>query len=85
MNNLKHWALAVALLYGLILIALTCPVIAAAFFSEQGVRSGEVFQLWQYWVWIGGMVLCQLGLLGIRWIASQRGFVVHFLTVTRAD
>ena len=85
MNNFKHWAFAVALLYGLILIALTCPVIAAALASEQGVHPTGVYQCWQYWVWVGVMVLCQMALLGVPvHVANQRPVSRQsiFLTVT---
>jgi len=61
---MKRWALVVVLLYGLALVALTLPVLMAAFAPELdlSVMAG-VFGQWEYWVWLGVMLLCQAGLL----------------------
>jgi hypothetical protein len=74
---MKKWAWIIAGLYGLILMALTVPVTAAAFFSTkpEGMKLREIVQLyqtWQYWVWIGLMILAQAALLRVPVDAASR-------------
>jgi hypothetical protein len=74
---MKKWAWIVAGLYGLILIALTVPVTAVAFFSTkpEGMKLREIVQLyqtWQYWVWIAVMILAQAALLKVPVTAANR-------------
>jgi hypothetical protein len=74
---MKKWAWLVAGLYGLILVALTVPVTAAAFFSTtpEGMKLREIvqiYQTWQYWLWIGLMVLAQAALLRVPVDAANR-------------
>ena len=63
---MKRWAWVVVLLYGLILVVLTVPVATLAFLPR--VNLGEVlksYAAWQYWLWVGVMVLSQAALLAV--------------------
>ena len=61
---MKRWAGVVVGLYGLILVALTVPVAALAFVPQAKVSEiASAYLAWQYWVWIGVMVLGQAALL----------------------
>ncbi|MEK7449801.1 MAG: hypothetical protein AAB019_10010 [Planctomycetota bacterium] len=61
---MKYWALVIAGLYGLILIALTCPVALLAFIPEISLsNAAEVYLFWPYWCWVAVMLICQLALL----------------------
>ena len=72
------WALLVATLYCLILIALTLPTIVAAFVSKESgwptwSEAGEVYGYWHYWTWLGIMVVGQVALLVVPVrVASRR-------------
>src|SRR5437764_6918310 len=86
---MKRWAWIVAGLYGLILVALTVPVTAAAFFpakSNSGLGAGEIVQVylsWQYWVWVAVMVLGQAALLSVPVaVASRRPMARRPLLLT---
>jgi hypothetical protein len=74
---MKKWAWIVAGLYGLILMALTLPVTTAAFFSTtpESMKLRDFLQLyqsWQYWVWIAVMFLAQAALLRVPVDAANR-------------
>jgi hypothetical protein len=93
-NYMKRWAWVVAGLYGLILVALTFPVTAAAFFSTKTdggqVKMSEIaqiFQTGQYWLWVAVMVLGQAALLRVPVRVASRRPIAHrslWLTVGAA-
>lgn len=62
----------------MILVALTVPVTAVAFVStkaDNGVKVSEIVQVyltWQYWAWIGVMVLAEAALLRVPVAAASR-------------
>src|SRR5262245_29872165 len=63
---MKRWAWVVVLLYGLILVVLTIPIAPLAFLPK--IDLGELFKsyaAWQYWLWVGVMVLGQAALLAV--------------------
>lgn len=67
---MKRWAILVAALYTLILVALTVPVIWLSFRSEFSpeqplTAAFNVFLEWPYWTWVVVMVGCQLALLSV--------------------
>ena len=62
---MKRWAILVAALYGLIIVALTAPVITVSLKDMSLKESAEVFGAWQYWTWLGVMVLAQIALLAV--------------------
>jgi hypothetical protein len=71
---MKRWALLVAALYCLILIALTVPVTALAF-APKSIWSDAVkaYVCWQYWLWVAIMVVSQAALLAVPVrVASRR-------------
>ncbi|MDH4259342.1 MAG: hypothetical protein OEW16_03460 [Gammaproteobacteria bacterium] len=75
---MKRWAVLVAALYLVILIALTVPVLLAAFGWMRPPQSplGEVISVYAeapYWIWVIVMVACQLALLSVPVrVASRR-------------
>ena len=79
---MKSWALVVAGLYLLALVVLTVPVILAALVPghEPMFKPAEVVQTytaWQYWLWVGVMVLCQAALLATPVALANRRPVTH--------
>jgi hypothetical protein len=61
---MKRWALIVAGLYLLILVALTVPVTMVAFAPDAKLSEvARVYGYWPYWLWIAVMVLSQAALL----------------------
>jgi hypothetical protein len=75
---MKRWALVVILLYGLILLALTWPVVWAGYgFTAFGLLTDELspdgpreflqfwVDPWGYWIWLGVMLLSQGALLAV--------------------
>ena len=72
---MKRWALIVVGLYLAALLALTWPVVYAAFTGgEDGIEAGEalgVFGGWPYWAWLGIMALGQAALLAVPVRATQ--------------
>jgi hypothetical protein len=61
---MKRWALIVAGLYFLILVALTLPVVMVAFVPDaKWSEAARTFGYWPYWLWIAVMVLSQAALL----------------------
>ncbi len=63
--SMKRWAILVAALYGLILAALTVPVIMLSF-SDQGIKDAAgLYAAWPYWLWLLVMVLAQTALLAV--------------------
>jgi len=61
---MKRWAVIVVLLYFLILLALTWPVLAAAFYPTVKIRDlADVFSSPLYWGLLGAMVCGQAGML----------------------
>lgn len=71
---MKRWAILVALLYLLALIALTLPVVLLAFAPLMSLpEASGAFATWPYWVLLGILGLCQLCLLVVPVkIAAQR-------------
>jgi hypothetical protein len=68
----KRFALVVATLYLLSLVALTAPVIKLAF-GIQLAEAAKPYLLWQYWLWGLTMLLGQLALLSVPVrVASRR-------------
>jgi hypothetical protein len=67
---MKRWAILTVLLYALALLLLTVPVTLTAF-GNWGVHSDnqtlkgvmQIFAAWQYWLWLGLLVLGQGSLL----------------------
>ncbi len=71
----KPWALLVAFLYFLAIVALTWPVLRIAFWGEPGIEGDapQVFSVWPYWVFVAVMVLSQAALLKVPvGVASRR-------------
>ena len=69
---MKRWALLVAFLYFLIIVALTLPVGMAAFWPLKAnqphanlTEAFSVFLAWQYWLLPGILVLSQAALLTV--------------------
>ena len=70
---MKRWVLVVALLYGVILLALTGPGLYASFswtafgLLKRKLSPGELdwFFSWGYWLWLGVMVLAEAALLAV--------------------
>ena len=61
---MKRWALIVAGLYLLILVALTVPVTMVAFAPDAKLSEVALaYGYWPYWIWIAVMVLSQAALL----------------------
>ena len=86
---MKKWALVVAVLYGLLLVVLSTPVIFVAFGPEQFKKWHwfEFWSEWQPWVVIGVLTLAQWALLWLPVdVASRRpeGRRSIFVTVTAA-
>src|SRR3954447_7063315 len=86
---MKRWAWIVAGLYGLILLALTVPVTAAAFIAtkgDNGINLKDIVQIyvsWQYWLWIVIMILAQAALLRVPVaVASRRPMAKRSLWLT---
>jgi len=79
---MKRWAILVAALYCLILVALTVPFLLMTFYGSLYGSNGplaavaeaaEVFAFWPYWIWVAVMVACQLALLSVPVrVASRR-------------
>ena len=71
---MKYWAVAVAALYGMILVVLTVPVALLAFAPQASVKDvAPVCVYWPYWLWLGVMVLGQVALLVVPvQVASRR-------------
>ena len=61
---MKRWALLIAGLYFLALVALTVPVTLVAFAPDAKVSEvTRAYGYWPYWLWIAVMVLSQAALL----------------------
>jgi hypothetical protein len=70
---LTHWALAVACLYLLVLIAVTCPLIVLARYPHMKMSAAaEIYLAWPYWVWVAVMFICQIALLVVPARALSR-------------
>jgi len=68
---MKRWALIVAALYGLTLVALTIPFTMAAFAPLPHLSEvAKVYLYWPYWLWLAVMVLSQAALLFVPVDAS---------------
>ncbi len=68
---MKHWAISVAALYGLILAVLTVPVGVLAFPNADDPPT--IYRDWGYWTWLLVMMLAQAALLAVPVrIASRR-------------
>ncbi len=61
---MKRWAIVVAALYGLLLVALTIPFTMAAFAPLPHINDvAKAYCYWPYWFWLAVMVLSQAALL----------------------
>lgn len=71
---MKRWAWLVAGLYALTLAVLTVPACLAAFAPKiQWTDPLGAYVTWQYWAWLGVMLICQLALLAVPvHVASRR-------------
>jgi hypothetical protein len=71
---MKRWALVVVGLYGLILTALTVPVIVLAFGGQDNLADvAKVYAYWPYWIWLVVMLISQAALLVVPVrVASRR-------------
>jgi hypothetical protein len=78
---MKRWALLVAALYCLILVALTAPFLLLTFYGSAYGSNGllaavaeaaVVFAFWPYWIWVATMVTCQLALLSVPVRVARR-------------
>lgn len=71
---MKRWAILVAGLYVLILVALTVPAILLAFAPKMSAQeAAKSYEAWPYWVWLVVMVVSQLALLTVPVrVASRR-------------
>jgi hypothetical protein len=85
---MKRWAFVTVLLYAVALIVLAAPVILLTcgnwwgFERDNGGDSGiaasdvlQLFKAWQFWLWLGVMVLGQILLLLVPVDVSQRRLV----------
>ena len=66
-----RWALLVVSLYGLILLAMSAPLAAAAFQHLSWEILG-MYTVWQFWLWFDMMILSQAALLVIPVAKQQR-------------
>jgi hypothetical protein len=63
-KGVVHWAVAVAFLYILIFIAITCPVIVLPWYPNAKISDvAGIYLTWPYWVVVAVMLVCQLALL----------------------
>lgn len=68
---MRRWALVVMLLYGLVLLVLTWPVLYGSFgWTAFGLFKSKslppaILLSGGYWIWLGVMVLCQAALLAV--------------------
>jgi hypothetical protein len=61
---MKRWAVLVVLLYFLILVALTAPLILVAFYPQMRASDAlSVYLEWIYWAGVGVMVVAQAAML----------------------
>jgi len=61
---MKRWAVLVVIVYFLILVALTAPMLLAAFYPVVKARDAiEVFSEWMYWAGLGVMIAGQAVML----------------------
>jgi hypothetical protein len=61
---MKRWAVLVVFVYFLILVALTSPMLLAAFYPQMKARDSlEVFSEWMYWAGLGVMIVGQAAML----------------------
>ena len=60
---MKKVAFFVVLAYTAVLVVLTWPILMAAFYPAEIKEFLAAFACWQYWVFIGVLLLCQAGLL----------------------
>ena len=61
---LKHWGLVVVLLYAVLTIALSGPVVFVAFVGEVDLDDAfGTYLAWPFWAWLAVMLLCQAALL----------------------
>ncbi len=61
---MKRWAVLVVVLYFLILVALTAPLMLAAFYPLVGVTEAfSAFSQWMYWAGLGVVLLAQAVML----------------------
>jgi type IV secretory pathway VirB3-like protein len=61
---MRRWAVLVVLLYFLILLALTAPLILVAFYPQTNSRDAlVVFSEWKYWAFLGVMMAGQAVML----------------------
>jgi hypothetical protein len=80
---MKRWAFVTVILYALALVVLAAPVILLAFGKWWGHGNGgigldealQVFQAWQFWAWLGVMVVGQILLLLVPVDVSQRKLI----------
>ncbi|MDD5217661.1 MAG: hypothetical protein PHS88_06100 [Candidatus Omnitrophica bacterium] len=63
---MKKWGLAVAGLYGLLLLILTWPVVKIALMQhKETINAANLFTAWQYWVWLVVFVVGQYLFLAV--------------------
>ena len=63
---MKRWALVVASLYVLILAVFTVPFVLLAFTPKVSLKdAAEAYAHWQYWLWLGVMLLSQFALADV--------------------
>src|SRR5262245_15388484 len=75
---MKRWALVVAVLYGLVFVILTAPVILLAFAPKLPWQEAmKVYRTWQYWLWPTVMVIGQIGFLAVPVRVASRRPVTH--------
>jgi hypothetical protein len=84
---MRRWALVVVGLYLAALLALTWPVVFAAFAGkgDNFISAGEaakVFGVWPYWIWLGIMALGQFALLAVPVQATRRPMARRPLVLT---
>jgi hypothetical protein len=60
---MKRWAILVAVLYLLIIAALTAPLGMVCFKDTDFKEAAKVYDSWLFWAWLGVMVLAQIALL----------------------
>ena len=65
-TTMKRWAWLVAILYGVILLALTLPAILLAFAPKVAIgEAASIFVNLAYWLWLAVMVVSQFALLAV--------------------
>lgn len=75
---MKRWTVFTVLLYALALLALTVPIILAAFAGKNNLtlkHAAEIYLQWGYWLWLAVLLAGQSLLLLLPLKITQRRFI----------